>query len=179
MSRRYGRNQKRKHVARIQELEADYVNMQADFLRMTRLWRSSVEEKENLRRQLEIVVSAVNKVCKNSGCVEAQHVPGLRANDTIRVPVWEKLKLTASFGESPAIDTMSRKVVNLYKLALSVDKYTADLSTRIHLRAGELGSVYYYASKELLQDLSDVVVEELSKDIAKLFVKELRAKERI
>lgn len=94
MGRRYGRNQKRRHRARIAELEAEVASLKRAMERRT-------QERDRAAREVQRIVEEVRKVSPWSGLLEPRSVNGDtrdpyilehevlhwgRYEDTVRVP---------------------------------------------------------------------------------------------
>lgn len=169
MSKRYGRNQKRKHRETIKNLE-EALYMERGLCKYANDRRKAVEEK------MMEVIDIVESMCANSVALDPKTMLGSMNTDRIRLPVVGPIPyLTPSTAIRVVTDSFD--TIDLYTLRTVVEERRDVLSTCVHLMYSSPngGESYYMISEKALMAMpEDVLSKKIVPYIARELIRHLR-----
>ena len=163
MSKRFGRNQKRKLKEKVENLE---YSMKLDSVLL-----ADVRYKRDVAvMQVERMVDIIEEVCQNSIALPPKESKeNSKLYPRYRLPIYEPMELTA--GTLFDRDTLSYKTVDLYKLETFLRDHADSFGVSAHLRFYNGAESAYYISEEGLRCMPDsALVEHLIPEIARQLV---------
>lgn len=156
MSKRYGRNQKRKAREEVSRLQHVYLREQG-------LLRWYGEELQKARDDLDRLVTAIEKVSKHSALLPPKTVEGTG-------PVHQcRLLRRSPLGSPP------RGPVDLYALEMSIQENELDMQTAVHLNYTRGPRAVYMISEQALLMLSEEdLVRHFAPEVVRALLRHIR-----
>ena len=166
MSKRFGRNQKRKLREKVENLN------EARQLDKALLYDIQGRHGKAVR-QVERMLDIIEGIFQNSTALPPKTEKGNIDYQRYILPIYEPMK---SFGSSIAgtvfdQDTLSYKIVDLYKLETFLEENVDTFSMSAHLRFYNGGESVYYISEAGLRSMPDkILIDQLIPEITKQLV---------
>jgi len=161
MSKRYGRQQKRK--------ARDEVDALTEALAMNQgLIRHMGDKLREADAVVQHMVNAVESVCRNSIALTPQTHVAREERDRFKMMIRDELNMTLY--DAPATPTMATfRTVDCYKFETIVNKYREEMQLAIHINYRNERKVSYMISEQGLQDIPmDYLVRQVSNDLVRL-----------
>jgi hypothetical protein len=170
MSKRYGRNQKRRHLAEVERLNQAY-SMTDGLLK--KIYSDLSDAKSTIAEMLEIIES----VCKNSIAIPPKKQDGTWMIDRYRLERARDIDFTAVIGDDPYPSNLSFRTINLYALRVFLRENREQFSAAVHLEYSAGPHSAYMISFDGLRSMPrEVLVRRFSPDIARSLIDCLRGK---
>lgn len=169
MSRRYGRNQKRRHREEIARLSLAHG---MDDMLIKLMGKDLREAQDKLAEMLMIIES----VCFNSVAIPAKTVKGDYPTDKYTLPLREKIDFSSAIG-AVSSSYATFKTVNLYALRdfLEARKESFQLSVHLEYAAGK-HSAYMISEEALYSMPRESLLHKLLPDMGRKLIEHLRQK---
>lgn len=165
MSKRYGRNQKKKHLMRISELEAAY-KMQGGLLAEVSRKKSAAEQ------TIADMIETIERAAFNSIAIPVKTVFGGDERDSLRCEICEPPP-PVSQQNAPIMATYN--TVELYALRAFVEENRDGLSKSVHLKYSAGKHSAYMMSEKALADMPEGrLIEWILPEIAKELVRRIK-----
>lgn len=169
MSRRYGRNQKRRHREEIARL--NQVNAMADGL-LKRISADLRDAKGTISEMLEIIES----VSRHSVAIPPKKEVGTRAMDHCRVGV-QDISFAHVIGGDYAPSAVSFRTIDLYALRVFLESRREQFQAAVHLEYSAGPHSVYMISEEALRLLPrEMLAHRLAPDIGRCLIEHLQKK---
>lgn len=169
MSRRYGRNQKRRHREEIARL--NQVNTMADGL-LKRISADLQDAKDTISEMLEIIES----VSTHSVAIPPKKKTGTRAMDHYWVEVRD-INFNHVIGGNYAPSAVSFRTIDLYALRVFLESRREQFQAAVHLEYSAGQHSAYMISEEALRSLPrEMLLRRLAPDIGRCLIEHLRTK---
>lgn len=180
MSRRYGRNQKRRHRSELALSREEVTRLHQAHARSSALALSHAADLQEARETIAGMIRVIERVCPNSVAIPPKHRKGSERRNSIRAEVLEQL------GEWSVLEAdlaMTLRTVDLYALELFLRRHHEDFSTAVHLQYSGGGHSVYMISREALlaksqDDLAKWLVPQIAKELAGHLLEGLRGGKR-
>lgn len=168
MSRRYGRNQKRRHREEIARLNQAYAMS-------TGLSRRNAENLKEANETMAKMIRTIEKVCCHSIAIPPKEVKGNELRDHFRIDV----RRVCNLGPTSDLRRMSTaetfRVIDLYALQVYLMKHQDKFSTAVHLKYSGGGHTAYMISEYALRSMShDDLMRHFVPEIADAMIRNLR-----
>lgn len=163
MSKRYGRNQKRRHVEEIKDIKRkleinDNIN---------RSIINTLQEKLNrARRNTEEMVSMIENICEYSSVLPPKTMDGNLAYDTFRLPTKPQRHILQR--------TWSKSIVNLHALNIYINEHYETFSKCVHMTYNGNHSAYLISREAILTTPLYKLVEQYAPQIANELIYHLK-----
>lgn len=170
MSKRFGRNQKRK-------LKESLVEAQFAADTSNKATLSAQKQVRDLQRNIKDIVDTVEAFCRNSAAIEPKQVhTGTNMHDEFTLPLNREMSLYEAISDYNATnfnDVIS--TVNTYALRAFIKNHEDTFSTRVHIKFGYDNRVSYAISKDALLAMpTDLLVNRVLPDITHEMLTELK-----
>jgi len=160
MSRRYGRNQKRRHREQIDALIKEVCNT-------SRMAASHYKEAAEAENKYKDLAARVNSMCNFSACVDPREVDfNHRHDDVIRVPTYVPMTWDVASEKTAIAKDIYSSYVNVHKLRVVMKDHQESFAKAIHMYMGRDGHSAYYLSMRALIHAPQEAIRRIAEDIA-------------
>jgi len=172
MSKRYGRNQKRRHRELLAKTEKRLQEMTVAYDRDRHLTEYLQQQINRAERTIREMVETIESVCPNSTAIPPKTFTGSGERPSFTVACLDS-PLLMSMGVNPnrPIVPEQLRYVNTYALETYVQKHKETLDTAIHLRYQAGGHSAYMISE---RGFRDIPIGKLVELVARELVNHLR-----
>lgn len=163
MGKRYGRNQKRAHRARIAELETAY-NRELELITL------QGRKNRELQEIIDEMCCIIRNTCRYSSALKPKEVFSKEQRERLDIEVLEHAFDFESTGPEDVPSPMEFKLFPMYILEDLVKEYADTFSKSVHLKYGPEGETKYMISEVAFRTMPwtrirDVVLPEVVKKL--------------
>lgn len=169
MSKRYGRNQKWKHLEEIARLRAE---VESSREQCNSLYSAVVEANSTI----DGMVSIIKDVCRNSVAIPPETVIGVAPPDGhMRMPFLDR-PVSVSYRNGDCACSHHARHVDLYQLRIFLKDHAQMFCLAVHMRLGNKCESAYMISKEAFESLPvDLILKYMGEDVVRGLIGEIKA----
>jgi hypothetical protein len=138
MSKRFGRNQKRKLTAELKESHAALVNQ-------INTSQSIRKEQRHLEYELKQVIDLVERFSRNSAAIPPKSIEG-NDRDSYRLPIFESSLFANVSSFMPSTSMRASRTIDLHKLEMHIEDNLENFQNCVHIKFGNFSRSPYAMS---------------------------------